>query len=126
MRLMLPVFQMVRADAETVWWHMLGPSGRIVARGATPEPSLEAAHAAISHVMDSIDLFSASMRRTESLRWQWSLTLDHEPFVWGVGEQDRLDKCEQACRKFTLLAPLADIDGARELVSAGHGAPGRR
>ena len=94
MRLFVPVFKVFSGDDGDVWWRMFSACGRGLARSATPEPSLEAARAAITHVVDSVDLFSPSLRRTESFRWQWVLSLDGE----------------RACRRFTLLAPLADVD----------------
>ena len=122
MRLFVPVFKMFSGDDGAVWWRMFSACGRGLARSATPEPSLEAARAAIIHVVDCVDLFSPSLRRTESFRWQWVLSLDHEPAVWGVGDFDRLDRGERACRRFTLLAPLADVDPGSFRVGP---APGR-
>ena len=111
MRLVAPVFQLYRTlDDDLVWWRMISPNGRGIARTVTPHASTQAARESIAQVVDSIDLLSASLRVTESYRWRWVLLLDGEPVVQGVADQDRRVRCVHAWRNFALLAPLADVD----------------
>lgn len=119
MRLFVPVFT-IFADDGALWWRFDGPAGRGSARSATPEASVAAARGSIAHVVDAIDLFRPSVRRSEDLRWRWTLTLGGQPVVWGLGDYDRRDQGAQACHKFTLLAPLADVDVGTQLAGAAR------
>jgi len=116
MRLFVPVFKAFHGDDGAIWWRMYGPGGRGLAQSASPEYSIEASRSAITHVVECVDLFSPSLQRTEKFRWQWVLSLDRNAVVRGLGDFDRVDRGERACRKFTLLAPLADVDPGSSLV----------
>lgn len=111
MRLVAPVFQLYRTlDDDLVWWRMISPNGRGIARAVAPHPSSGAARESIAQVVGSIDSFSASLRVTEAYRWRWILSLTGEPAVQGVSDQDRRVRCVDAWHNFVLLAPLAEID----------------
>ncbi|RYV49991.1 hypothetical protein [Pengzhenrongella frigida] len=111
MRLVAPVFQLYRTlDEDLVWWRMISPNGRGIARTVTPHPSPDAARQSIAQVVGSIDVLSASLRVTEAYRWRWVLALDGVPAVQGVSDQDRRVRCVHAWRNFVLLAPLAEVD----------------
>ena len=121
MKLFVPRFEVLSEDSA-VGWRMVGPTGRDLARGATTDATVEAARASIAHVVEAVDLFSVSLHRTATFRWQWVLSLDLEPVVRGSNDHDSFDRCERACRRFTLLAPLADVDrGGPVEVSRGRG-----
>ncbi|QTE29699.1 hypothetical protein [Pengzhenrongella sicca] len=119
MRLFVPVFKLASDPDGALWWRLLSPAGRGLAQGATPAATEQAARAAIAELIATVDLLSASVCRSEDLRWRWALTLGREPVVWSLGAYDRPDRSEQACRRFALLAPLADVETDRVLVGAG-------
>jgi len=121
MRLFVPVFK-VFGDADgALWWRLLSPGGRGLAQGATPAATHQAARESIAWTIDVVDLLTASVCRSEDRRWRWALTLQHAPVVWSLGDFGRPERSEQACRRFTLLAPLADVETRRSLVSAQLG-----
>ncbi|WP_407344681.1 hypothetical protein [Pengzhenrongella phosphoraccumulans] len=111
MRLVAPVFQLYRMlDDDLVWWRMISPNGRGIARTVAPFSTPGSARASIAQVVGSVDQLSASLRVTEAYRWRWVLHLDGTPMVQGVADQDRRVRCVHAWRNFALLAPLAEVD----------------
>jgi len=113
MRLVAPVFQLYRMlDDDLVWWRMISPNGRGIARAMAPSATPAGARDSLAQLVGSIDQLGATLRLTDRHRWRWVLTLDGEPCVQGVGDQDRRVRCVHAWRRFTLLAPLAVIEPA--------------
>lgn len=111
MRPVAPMFKLYRfVDDDGVWWRMLSPNGRGIARATIAQPTHADSLAAIALLVESMDLLRAAMYTTDRFRWRWVLTLEDEPVALGVGDQDRRVRCEQAWRKFVLNAPLASID----------------
>lgn len=111
MRAVAPVFQVYRLSADQpVWWRMVSPNGRGLARTIAPHPSVVAAHAAISLVRVRADDLEASLRLTDRARWRWELCLEGQPVVESTGDLDRRVRCDHAWRNFVSLAPTASID----------------
>ena len=104
-------FQLYRfSDDDRVWWRLVSPSGRGVARMPHGVATIEAARAAVAAVVGRVDDLTAVLRLTDSYRWQWRLLVDGTPVAQGIGDQDRRVRCDAACRSFVLLAPAARID----------------
>jgi hypothetical protein len=111
MRAVAPVFQVyLLGGDQPVWWRMVSPNGRGLARTVAPHPTVVAAHAAISLVRLRADEFEASLRLTKSARWRWELCLEGQPVVESAGDLDRRVRCDQAWRNFVGLASTASID----------------
>jgi len=105
------VFQMYRLGTDGfVWWRMVSPNGRVLARTVRPHDSVEAASRSIAHVRSRASDLEPSMRLTPFARWHWVLALDGEPIVESLCDLDRRVRCDQAWRSFTALAPAAAID----------------
>ena len=111
MRTVAPVFQIYRfADDDVVWWRLVSPNGRGIARSTVALPSPAAARASLDAVRASVMDLVPVLRLTQTYRWQWVLTADGAPVVQGIGDQDRRVRCAHACRGFVLLAPDAALD----------------
>jgi hypothetical protein len=130
MRAVAPVFQVYRFGGDApVWWRMVSPNGRGLARTVAPFESVAAAHLSIDVVRRRIDELEPSLRLTERARWRWSLSLEGQPIVESTGDLDRRVRGDHAWRMFAALAPTAQIDpvvhafravvAARPLVSRG-------
>ncbi|HZL01517.1 MAG TPA: hypothetical protein VFC48_00145 [Cellulomonas sp.] len=130
MRAVAPVFQVYRfGGGAPVWWRMVSPNGRGLARTVAPFESVAAAHLSIDLVRRRIDELEPSLRLTERARWRWSLSLEGQPIVESTGDLDRRVRGDHAWRMFVALAPTAQIDpvvhafravvAARPLVSRG-------
>ena len=113
MRTVAPVFQLYRfSDDEVVWWRLVSPNGRGIARSTLALPSAEAARASVEAVRTVVDSLMPILRLTDAYRWQWVLTQDDVAVVQGIGDQDRRVRCAHACRSFVQLAPVAPLDPA--------------
>jgi len=111
MRTVAPVFQIYRfSDDDVVWWRLVSPNGRGLARCTLALPNLEAARASVESVRASVESLVPVLRLTDTYRWRWLLTEDDVPVVQGIGDQDRRVRCANACRAFVLLAPIAAVD----------------
>ncbi|MFI2755112.1 hypothetical protein ACGIF2_16910 [Cellulomonas sp. P22] len=111
MRAVAPVFQVYRLSADQpVWWRMVSPNGRGLARTVAPHATVDAAHVAIAVVRLRVDQLEASLRLTERARWRWTLCLDGQPLVESAGDLDRRVRCDHAWRNFVSLAPTASVD----------------
>lgn len=130
MRAVAPVFQVYRFGGDgPVWWRMVSPNGRGLARTVAPFESVVAAHQSIDVVRRRVDELEPSLRLTERARWRWSLSLEGRPIVESTGDLDRRVRGDHAWRMFAALAPTAQIDpvvhafravaAARPLVSRG-------
>jgi len=105
------IFQIYRLGAEgLVWWRMVSPNGRVLARAVLPRDSIEDARASIALVRCRATDLEPSMRITRHSRWHWVLGLDGEPIVESLRDLDRRVRCDLAWRSFTALAPTAAID----------------
>jgi len=90
MRAVAPVFQVYRFGGDApVWWRMVSPNGRGLARTVAPFESVTAAHLSIDLVRRRIDELEPSLRLTERARWRWSLSLEGQPIVESTGDLDR-------------------------------------
>jgi hypothetical protein len=130
MRAVAPVFQVYRFGGDaSVWWRMVSPNGRGLARTVAPFESVAAAHLSIDLVRRRIGELEPSLRLTERARWRWSLSLAGQPIVESTGDLDRRVRGDHAWRTFVAVAPTAQIDPvvhwfravvvARPLVSRG-------
>jgi hypothetical protein len=69
MRAVAPVFQVYRFGGDApVWWRMVSPNGRGLARTVAPFESVTAAHLSIDLVRRRIDELEPSLRLTERAR----------------------------------------------------------
>lgn len=108
---MPPVFQLYRfSDEDVVWWRLVSPNGRGIARTTVALPTSAAARESVDAVRASIGTLVPMLRLTETYRWQWFLTSNDAPVVQGIGDQDRRVRCADSCRAFVLLAPVAQVD----------------
>lgn len=111
MRAVAPVFQVYRlGPSGPVWWRMVSPNGRGLARTVAPHSSVEAAHEAIALVRLRVDELEATLRLTERARWRWALSLGGAPVVESMSDLDRRVRCDHAWRTFVALAPTAATD----------------
>src|SRR5450830_733889 len=108
MRAVAPVFQVYRFGGDApVWWRMVSPNGRGLARTVAPFESVAAAHLSIDLVRRRIDELEPSLRLTERARWRWSLSLAGQPIVESTGDLDRRVRGDHAWRMFAALAPMS-------------------
>jgi len=99
MRAVAPVFQVYRFGGDApVWWRMVSPNGRGLARTVAPFESVAAAHLSIDLVRRRIDELEPSLRLTERARWRWSLSLAGQPIVESTGDLDRRVRGDHAWR----------------------------
>lgn len=120
----VPIFQVYRLrDRDGVWWRLMSPNGRPLAISV---PVFSTQSAALEHLQQMVarrGQMQASVRVTNSHRWQWTLTLDGEPVVKGAGEQDRRLRCEAGWEHFVQVAPTAAVDASVHLYSSGSANP---
>ena len=118
-------FQLYRfSDDDLVWWRLVSPNGRGVARAPHGVDSVDEARTAVLDVVGGLDDLSTVLRLTDAYRWHWVLQADGVAVAEGIGDQDRRVRCEYACRTFTVLAATARVDPA--LVTFRRvGAPSR-
>lgn len=120
MRADAPVFQVYRLGPEgTVWWRVVSPNGRGLARAVTPFASVDAAYASIGFVRRVVAELEPSMRLTKRARWRWTLSLDGFPVVESLFDLDRRVRCEHAWRAFVEVAPVAALDPAVHSYRSG-------
>jgi hypothetical protein len=106
-----PVFQLYRFWGEDgVWWRLVSPNGRGLARSTAAYPSVAAARSGLDQLLDKADSLELGVRLTSDYRWHWSLRLAGAAVVEGIGDQDRRVRCLDAGRKFQLLAPVALVE----------------
>lgn len=106
-------FQLYRfSDDDLVWWRLVSPNGRGVARMPHGVGALDEAREAVASVVERLDSLSTVLRLTDAYRWHWVLQADGVPVAEGIGDQDRRVRCEYACRTFAVLAATARIDPA--------------
>jgi hypothetical protein len=114
MRAAAPTFQVYQFGPDgthgTVWWRMVSPNGRGLARTVAAHPSVEAAHASIGLVRRVANELEPSLRMTDRTRWRWTLSLDGVPIVESLWDLDRRVRCELAWRAFAAVAPTAATD----------------
>jgi hypothetical protein len=117
MRAVAPVFQVYQlgngsiGGTETiVWWRMVSPNGRGLARTVAPHRSVEAALESIELVRRVAHTLEPSLRMTDRTRWRWVLSNDGVPIAESPFDLDRRVRCELAWRSFATLAPIASID----------------
>lgn len=108
---MAPVFQLYRFWGEDgVWWRLVSPNGRGLARSAGAFPTIGAARAGLGQVLGGADGLELGVRLTPDYRWHWSMRLAGVCVVEGIGDQDRRVRCLDAGRKFQALAPAALVE----------------
>ena len=106
-----PVFQLYRFWGEDgVWWRLVSPNGRGLARSVGAFPALPAARSSLEQILTEADALELGVRLTADYRWHWNLRLAGRPVVEGIGDQDRRVRCLDAGRKFQLLAPVALVE----------------
>jgi hypothetical protein len=109
--LVAPVFQLYRFWGEDgVWWRLVSPNGRGLARSAGVYPTVASARASLEQVLSRADGLELGVRLTPDYRWHWSLRMAGAALVEGIGDQDRRVRCLDAGRKFQLLAPVALVE----------------
>lgn len=110
MRTAAPVFQLYRFGGENgVWWRLVSPNGRGMARSVAAFDSESTARAALAKVSADVGLLELTVRLTPEYRWHWSLRDGAGPVVDGFGDQDRRIRAVDASAKFCQLAPLAVV-----------------
>ena len=108
---MAPVFQLYRFWGEDgVWWRLVSPNGRGLARSAGAFPSVGQARSGLDLVLGKVDALELAVRLTSDYRWHWNLRLAGAAVVEGIGDQDRRVRCLDAGRKFQALAPVALVE----------------
>ena len=108
---MAPVFQLYRFWGEDgVWWRLVSPNGRGLARSVTAHPTVASARSGLEQVLSHVDALELGVRLTPDYRWHWSLRLSGLVVVEGIGDQDRRVRCLEAGRKFQTLAPVALVE----------------
>jgi hypothetical protein len=111
MRAVAPVFQVYRFGSDpSVWWCMVSPNGRGLARTVVAHASVEAARASIGLIRLAVGELEPTLRVTERARWRWTLSLEGVPVVESMSDLDRRVRCDQAWRTFVAIAPTAPID----------------
>ncbi|WP_421742203.1 hypothetical protein [Cellulomonas sp.] len=111
MRAVPPVFQLYRfSDGDAVWWRLVSPNGRGIARTSISLADGAAARESVDAIRSRVGSLAQVLRLTDTYRWQWVLTQDGAPVVQGIGDQDRRVRCAHACRNFVLLAPIARVE----------------
>jgi len=104
-------FQLYRfSDDDLVWWRLVSPNGRGVARMPRGVADVESARAAVVDLVGRLGELTAVLRLTDTYRWHWVLQADGVPVAQGIGDQDRRVRCDDACRTFGVLAATAPID----------------
>lgn len=108
---MAPVFQLYRFWGEDgVWWRLVSPNGRGLARSAVVHSTVAAARSSLEQVLSGAEGLELGVRLTADYRWHWSLRMAGAALVEGIGDQDRRVRCLDAGRKFQLLAPVALVE----------------
>ena len=114
MRAGAPTFQVYQfgsaGSRSTVWWRLVSPNGRGLARTVAPHPSIEATYASIECVRQAVNELEPSLRLTDRSRWRWTLSLNGVPIVESLSDLDRRVRCELAWRSFVACAPSAATD----------------
>ena len=109
--LVAPVFQLYRFWGEDgVWWRLVSPNGRGLARSAVAHPTVASARSSLEQVLSRAQGLELGVRLTPDYRWHWSLRMAGAALVEGIGDQDRRARCLDAGRKFQLLAPVALVE----------------
>ena len=124
MRPVAPVFQIYRfIGDDVVWWRLVSPNGRGLARGTVGAPDPAAARESVEVVRATVEQLVPVLRLTETYRWRWLLTEVDVPVVQGVGDQDRRVRCANACRSFVELGREARVDPVIATFRRGSAAP---
>lgn len=111
MRTVAPVFQLYRfSDDDVVWWRLVSPNGRGLARASVPGPDADTVRAELAGLATRLPGLEAIIRLTPEYRWRWSLREDGLDVAQGIGDQDRRVRCVHAARTFTELVPGARVD----------------
>jgi hypothetical protein len=106
-----PVFQLYKFWGEDgVWWRLVSPNGRGLARSAVAFPTVAAARAGLDRVLVGADTMELGVRLTADYRWHWNLRQAGLGLVEGIGDQDRRVRCLDAGRKFQALASVASVE----------------
>ena len=109
--LVAPVFQLYRFWGEDgVWWRLVSPNGRGLARSAGVYPTVASARSSLEQVLSRAEGLELGVRLTSDYRWHWSLRMAGAALVEGIGDQDRRVRCLDAGRKFQALAPVALVE----------------
>jgi hypothetical protein len=119
MRAVAPVFQVYRFGGDApVWWRMVSPNGRGLARTVAPFESVAAAHLSIDVVRRRIDELEPSLRLTERARWRWSLSLEGQRVAHVRGARaDRADRSRRARVPGRGRCAAARVTGRRVIPS---------
>jgi hypothetical protein len=109
-----------RGPAAAVHWRLLSGNHRDLGRGVHDFPDEESCRLGIKEIAGAIDQLLPGIVRVPGNRWGWRLTLDGDPVVSSGHSFDRRARCEEACARFLLLMPSADVrNGVAFLVSGG-------
>ncbi|WP_344857182.1 hypothetical protein [Cellulomonas soli] len=110
-RAVAPVFQLYRfTDEDTVWWRLVSPNGRGIARVPHGLPDPDAARESIAGVVAVVDRLDPLLRLTPEYRWRWELQHAGASVVHGIGDHDRRVRCENAAHRFLQIAADAPTD----------------
>ncbi|WP_456846737.1 hypothetical protein [Cellulomonas sp. P5_C6] len=108
---MAPVFQIYRfAGDDVVWWRLVSPNGRGLARAGVPGRDVAEVRATLDGLPDRLPMLDELVRLTADYRWRWSLRDGGIDVAQGIGDQDRRVRCVHACRAFAALVPDARVD----------------
>lgn len=111
MRSAVPVFQLYRFHGENgLWWRLISPNGRGLARSLAPFESADDARASLAVLVEHVEGLELGVRLTPEYRWHWTLRLGADALAEGIGDQDRRVRCTDAGHKFQMLAPVAVVE----------------
>lgn len=124
---MAPVFQLYRFDGEDgVWWRLVSPNGRGLARSAVAYPTVASARSGLEEVLTRAAGLELGVRLTVDYRWHWSLRGGGAALVEGLGDQDRRVRCLHAGRTFQALAPVVPVEPEVAVYRRAGRSPGAR
>lgn len=105
------MFQLYRpAEERTVWWRLISPNGRSLARAPHAFASPGEARASIQRLVALLPVGVIAIRPAPNGRWSWSISVGDEVLVRSAIDQDRRVRCEQSARYFVDLAGVCPVD----------------
>jgi len=111
------VYRIVGADrtvgvdrTDEVWWRVVSPNGRVMARSPHEFDDAATALEHIGQVRARRLNLQVSIRVMPSHRWRWQLLLETTVMAVSWADLDRRIRCEAAWRSFVTLAGTAAVD----------------
>jgi hypothetical protein len=109
-----------RGPNAAIHWRLLSGNHRDLGRGVHEFQDEETCRLAIKEIAGAVDQLLPSIVRVPGNRWNWRLAFEGDAVVGSGHSFDRRARCEEACARFLLLMPAADVrDGVAFLVSGG-------